>query len=93
MDRTFGLEDLKKELREDLDYTIERNFAVFVKKYDFQAQLMSDRIIHAVEAAVGSGSHSRIKNVVSIKSPLACLHTALKLASRICRTYGKRWCA
>ncbi|KAL1952244.1 hypothetical protein VTO73DRAFT_1393 [Trametes versicolor] len=63
LDRTFGLEDLKKELREDLDYTIERNFAVFVKKYDFQAQLMSDRIIHAVEAAVGSGSHSRIKNV------------------------------
>ncbi|KAI0651487.1 hypothetical protein C8Q79DRAFT_922231 [Trametes meyenii] len=61
-DNSFGLDDLKKELREDLDDTIERNFTVFLKKYDFQAQLMSDRIIHAVEAAVAGGTHSRIKN-------------------------------
>ncbi|KAI0666294.1 hypothetical protein C8Q78DRAFT_1072526 [Trametes maxima] len=61
-DNSFGLDDLKKELREDLDDTIERNFTIFLKKYDFQAQLMSDRIIHAVEAAVAGGTHSRIKN-------------------------------
>ncbi|KAI0828260.1 hypothetical protein BC628DRAFT_1337903 [Trametes gibbosa] len=61
-ERSFGLDDLKRELREDLDDTIERNFAIFLRKYDFQAQLMSDRIIHAVEAAVGNGTHSRIKN-------------------------------
>ncbi|KAI0662489.1 hypothetical protein C8Q70DRAFT_909094 [Cubamyces menziesii] len=61
-DGTFGLDDLKRELREDLDDTIERNFTVFLRKYEFQAQLMSDRIIHAVEAAVSGGTHSRIKN-------------------------------
>ena len=79
-DGTFGLDDLKRELREDLDDTIERNFTVFLRKYEFQAQLMSDRIIHAVEAAVSGGTHSRIKNAVS---PTRCpLMPMLRLSYR-----------
>ncbi|KAL7285783.1 hypothetical protein ACG7TL_000892 [Trametes sanguinea] len=61
----FGLNDLKRELREDLDDTIERNFSVFLRKYEFQTQVMSERIIHAVEAAVSGGTHSRIKHAAS----------------------------
>ncbi|KAI9059697.1 hypothetical protein FKP32DRAFT_1541614, partial [Trametes sanguinea] len=62
----FGLNDLKRELREDLDDTIERNFSVFLRKYEFQTQVMSERIIHAVEAAVSGGTHSRIKHAAKL---------------------------
>lgn len=70
------LDDLKWELREDIDDALDRNFGTFISKFELQVSLLqvaleryirteNDRVIGAVKDAVTQGPHMKIKHPVS----------------------------
>ncbi|KAL1940585.1 hypothetical protein VTO73DRAFT_8020 [Trametes versicolor] len=67
------LDDLKWELREDIDDALDRNFGTFISKFELQVSLLqvaleryirteNDRVIGAVKDAVTQGPHMKIKH-------------------------------
>ena len=74
---TFSLDELKSELREDVDDALERNFKTFIGKFELQVSMLqvaleryirseNDRVIGAVKDAMTQGPHMKIKDPVRI---------------------------
>ena len=73
--KSLTLEDLKIELREDIDDALEKNFEIFLGKFELQVSMLqialeryihleNDRVINAVTGAITQGPHTRIKDPV-----------------------------
>ena len=67
------LEDLKAELKEDIDDALERNFDTFSGKFALRVEQYiraeNDRVIGVVTDAIAQGPHMRVKDPV--RSPLS----------------------
>ena len=79
--KPLTLDQLKIELREDVDDSLERNFETFISKFDLQVSLLqvvleryihveNDRVIGAVTDVVTQGPHMKIKDPVRLSRPL-----------------------
>ncbi|RPD59334.1 hypothetical protein L227DRAFT_576182 [Lentinus tigrinus ALCF2SS1-6] len=71
--KTYSLDELKSELREDVDDALERNFQTFIGKFELQVSMLqialeryirteNDRVIGAVTDVVRQGPHMKIKD-------------------------------
>ena len=62
------LEDLKAELKEDIDDALERNFDTFSGKFALRVEQYiraeNDRVIGVVTDAIAQGPHTRVKDPV-----------------------------
>ena len=70
---TVGIEDLKLEIREDIEIAVERNAETFSRKYEMQRKLIIDelsRVVHRegdrIIDAVTAGPHDRIIDPVRV---------------------------
>ena len=74
--KSLTLDDLKTELREDIDDTLERNLDTLSGKFELQIGILqaaleqyihseNDRVIGAVTDAIAQGPHMRIRDPVS----------------------------
>lgn len=79
--KPLTLDQLKIELREDVDDSLERNFETFISKFDLQVSLLqvvleryihveNDRVIGAVTDVITQGPHMKIKDPVRLSRPL-----------------------
>ncbi|KAI1785570.1 hypothetical protein LXA43DRAFT_976136 [Ganoderma leucocontextum] len=71
---SLALDELKVELREDVEYALEKNFDAFTGKFELQVDLLqvvlekyiraeNDRVIGAVTDAIKQGPHMKIKDL------------------------------
>lgn len=73
--KSLTLDELKSDLREDIDEALERNVETFVGKFELQVSMLrdalekyihaeNDRVIGAVTDVITQGPHTRIKDAV-----------------------------
>ena len=97
----LALDELKVELREDVEYALEKNFDAFTGKFELQVDLLqvqlekyiraeNDRVIGAVTDAIKQGPHMKIKDLVS-----AVFGVCVLVSYAHCRNFersGRTWC-
>lgn len=88
--RSLTLDELKLELREDIDEALEENFDTFIGKFELQVSLVqvaleryiheeNDRVIGAVTDVMTQGPHMKIKDPVSVCSLLYPVHQLIHI--------------
>ena len=86
-EKSLSLDDLKVELREDVDDALARNLQTFVGKFELQIGMLqaaleryiraeNDRVIDAVTGAMAQGPHTKIRDPVgaNLLTLLVCAH-------------------
>ena len=95
----FDMEELRAELKEDVEMAMEKNSHTFSRKFEMQRKQIVDELTKAIHRegdrvidAVTAGPHDRIIDPVSL-SPMTTyggIHS--RIISRTYMQYGKKWC-
>ena len=98
-DVAFDMDELRSELKEDVEMAMEKNSHTFSRKFEMQRKQIVDELTKAIHRegdriidAVTAGPHDRIIDPVSPRPMNLChaIHSCVLL--RTCMPYGKRWC-
>ena len=95
----FDMEELRAELKEDVEMAMEKNSHTFSRKFEMQRKQIVDELTKAIHRegdriidAVTAGPHDRIIDPVSLPSTITCDDIYSCIISRTCMQFGKKWC-